>query len=231
MDRNRTYKKYKINYTLAAGSTKEEAEEKYTKQAETTEAEETPEFKAALASVQKDGFKLRDVIPEYKQDKRIVMAAIKQNVGAIIHAHEDLQRDTEIMLEVKKLDDLEYQARRNIDSKEVVMAEVQRDGTTLQYHKQYNKDEDIVMAAVKQNVEALEYANVSLRGDRDFALKVVQQNGLALLYLIGMQNDEDVVLAAVKQNGLALEYVLPRYKTDKVVKAALAQNSDARQYM
>lgn len=66
MDRNRTYKKYKIKYTLAAGS--------------------TTEYQEVLATVQQDGLKLRDVDPKYKQDKDIVMAAVKQNGLALQYA-------------------------------------------------------------------------------------------------------------------------------------------------
>ena len=41
-------------------------------------------------------------------------------------------------------------------------------------------DRDIVLAAVRQNSRALQYATVELRADRDIVLAAVERNGRAL---------------------------------------------------
>jgi len=52
----------------------------------------------------------------------------------------------------------------------------------------------------------LQYADASLKKDRDVVLAAVQQNGLALQHAdASLKKDRDVVLAAVQQNGLALQ--------------------------
>jgi len=59
-----------------------------------------------------------------------------------------------------------------------------------------------VLAGVKQNGEALQYASEELRADREFMLAAVQQRGWALKYASqALRADREVVLAAVQQRG------------------------------
>ena len=101
-------------------------------------------------------------------------------------------------------------------------------------------DRDIVLAAVRQNGLALQYAFLGLRrrpedswreedlrDDRKVVLAAVMQNGLALTHAHDtFLKDREVVLAAVMQNGLALEHVHSTFRKDReVVLAAVIQNS------
>jgi histidinol phosphatase-like PHP family hydrolase len=52
-------------------------------------------------------------------------------------------------------------------------------------------------------------------GDKEVVLAAVKQNGLALEYASKeLQNDREVVLAAVKQDGRALEYASDELKSE-----------------
>eukprot|EP00971_Amphidinium_carterae_P292118 5799047-Amphidinium_carterae.1 len=69
------------------------------------------------------------------------------------------------------------------------------------------------------------YASDSLRGDREFVLKAVALDGLALKYTtVELQADYEVVLTAVMQNGYALQYAIADYRRERaIVLAAVTQ--------
>lgn len=79
-------------------------------------------------------------------------------------------------------------------------------GITLQYVDDSIKDEEICLAAVKQNGEALRYVPDILR-TRDMCLEAVTKDGLALAYVPGILRTEEMCMAAAKQNRRALIYV------------------------
>ena len=62
--------------------------------------------------------------------------------------------------------------------------------------------ERFVLAAVNQDGEALEYASVALKADREIVLAAVKQNPRALRHAStnpkGPRDVQDIVLAAVK---------------------------------
>jgi len=64
------------------------------------------------------------------------------------------------------------------------------------------KDKDLVLAAVTQNGEALEWANDNMKKDKQVVVAAVSQNGFALEYAHDtMKADKDVILAAINQLG------------------------------
>ena len=68
-------------------------------------------------------------------------------------------------------------------------------------------DPEVMIAAVKSNGYALEYASEELRGDKEVVLEAVKENGRALQFAsYELRADKDVVMEAVKQSGLALEF-------------------------
>ena len=75
-------------------------------------------------------------------------------------------------------------------------------------------------------------ASEELKGNHEFVLEVVGQNGAELQYALnGLRGDREVVLAAVGQNGAALQYALNGLRGDcEAVLAAVAQDGSALQY-
>ncbi len=90
----------------------------------------------------------------------------------------------------------------------------------------WSEEKKQMIAAVRQNGQALQFANARLRNDRDVVLAAVSQNGFAHWFASReLQADKEVVLAAVSQNGFAHRYASPELQADKeVVLAAVAQN-------
>ena len=64
-----------------------------------------------------------------------------------------------------------------------------------------NKNRDEVLAAVKEDGNALEYADESLKKDREIVLAAVKQDGFALQYAdASLKKDNEIVMAAIKQD-------------------------------
>ena len=62
-------------------------------------------------------------------------------------------------------------------------------------------DRDIVLAAVQQFGEALEFAGPGLKDDREVVLAAVRERGAALMHAGEICRDnKEIVLAAVQQN-------------------------------
>jgi len=133
------------------------------------------------------------------------------------------------------------------EDKDYVLGQVRVDGLNLKQAPNFNNDNEVVLAAVKQDSWALQYASEDLKNDADVvkeavgkvgwtlahastALKgdfavvkaAVENDGRALKHASGdLQNNRDVVLAAVEQKGWALKYASKALQSDEelVIKA------------
>ncbi|KAG2378497.1 hypothetical protein C9374_008136 [Naegleria lovaniensis] len=116
---------------------------------------------------------------EFRNDREIVLEAVKKYGSAFQYASQELRNDREVVLEA-----------------------VNQNGWALQHASQeLRNDREIVLKAVNQNGSALQFASQELRNDREIVLKAVNQNGDALLFVSQeLKNDREIVLEAVKQN-------------------------------
>ena len=102
---------------------------------------------------------------------------------------------------------LEYASEELRGNKEVVLAAVRSNGLALQYANKFQTDREVVLAAVQQNGYALEYAQRFQR-DREIVLAAVNSSGCSLQYAsYDLINDKEIVSAAVKENSNVLKYV------------------------
>lgn len=73
-------------------------------------------------------------------------------------------------------------------------------------YKEYIDDFDVVMAAVKQNGLALQFASNNLRNNHDIVIAAIRQNGLALKCAADAIKDlPEICIEAVEQNVLAYD--------------------------
>ncbi len=117
--------------------------------------------------------------------------------------------------------------------REIVLAAVQKNGTTLEYiDESLKKDREIVLAAVKQNGWLLQFADESLKKDPDTVLAAVQQYGTALRYADeSLKKDREIVLAAVQQDSRALQLVDKSLTKDREIGlAAVKQDGRTLQF-
>ena len=103
--------------------------------------------------------------------------------------------------------------------------------------KQFWSDRDFVLAAVKQDGDALKYAAASLKKDKGIVLAAVKRgtlSGFSLAFWYAdasLRRDKEFVLAAVKEDGSALEYAHKKLKRNrKIVLTAIEQDGTALRY-
>ena len=174
-----------------------------------------------LAAVKQDGGALEFADDSLKKDKKIVLAAVKQWGGALQYADDIFKKDKDIVLEGAKTvgEALEYGDDSFKNNKEIVLAVVKRSGNALEYaDDSLKKDKEIVLAAVKQDGSALEYADDILKKDKEIVLEAVKASGYTLQYADdSLKKDKEIVLAAVKQYANALEHADDSLKKDKEI--------------
>ena len=79
-------------------------------------------------------------------------------------------------------------------------------------------DKEVILAAVKQNGYALQYADEKLKANKEVILAAVKQDGNTLQYADKkLKANKEVVLAALKQEVSAHQYVDEKLKGDKDV--------------
>ena len=132
-----------------------------------------------------------------KDDRKTVLAAVRQCGMVLYYAPDEFK-----------------------DDHEMVLAAVQQNGTALYFASNALKgDSEIVLAAVQQNGAALNFAATQLQGNYKIVLAALQQNGMALAFVATrLQGNRKIVLAAVRQNSMALHFAPIALRTDREVK-------------
>jgi hypothetical protein len=111
-----------------------------------------------------------------------------------------------------------------------VLAAVRQDGQALKHASEVLKaDKEVVMAAVQQQGQALAHATEALKADKEVVMAAVQQQGQALVHATeALKADKEVVMAAVQQQGQALVHAAEALQAEKVgVMAAVQQQGQA----
>jgi len=162
--------------------------------------------------------------PEHIQaDREIVLAAIRQNVGALRYASAELRADPEVVLSAVRPNRLalrqvvEHAAPELWADRDFALAAVERNGGALQYvAAELQGDSEVVLVAVQQNTAELRHAAPELLANKDFLLSVVQRDGCALRYAAEtLKADRGIVFAAVQQNRTALRFAAMELRRDK----------------
>ena len=138
-----------------------------------------------------------------------------------------------VTVAAKKVEPALAAAAPAADEKATLLAEVKQNGFALEYASQALKnDPQIVAEAVKQTGTALRYASVALQNDPQIVVEAVKQNWRALEYASpALKNDPRIVVEAVKQTGTALHYASEALQNDwRIVVEAVMQNGWALQY-
>lgn len=134
------------------------------------------------------------------------------------------------MSESGLLEELDEHYQRD---QEIVLAAVAVRGAALEFASENLRASGrVVRAAVKRDGTALRFASESLQNDREICELAVKQCGIALQYASEqVQNRKAITLAAVNQDGLALRFASARLKEDEdVVLAAACHNGHALQF-
>ena len=136
----------------------------------------------------------------FRNNKEVVLAAVKQDFNALLYASDKLK-----------------------DDKEVVLEAVKQNGFSLVCVSDRLKDDvEVAMAVVKQDVLAFSCLSIRLKYDKYFVLSVLEQSDLDLYFVPDeLKNDKEVVLAAVGKNYCAFKYASNELKNDKDILNAI----------
>ncbi len=101
------------------------------------------------------------------------------------------------------------------NNKEVVMAAVKNNGQALAFASpSMQEDKEVVMAAVKNDGSAIQFASASLQKDKDVLLTSVKNNIYALYTYRDLQHDKDIFMAA-SAIGYSLQFASAALRNDK----------------
>jgi hypothetical protein len=197
--------------------------------------ERKKDYEIARAAVAQNGLALKH-IPN--PSKEIIIEAIHQNP--------DAEQFVSRKMKSKDVTDVIKQCEytrflHNPDSittakdgvkknRDFLLFMVSSDGNNLKYLlPEFQKDPEIVTAAVKKNGEALQYASVELRKNQTLIQEIVEEavknNGLALKFAFeDSQKDQKIVTIAVTQNGDALEFATHELKDNKDIVLVAMKN-------
>ena len=174
---------------------------------------------------------LNDAVPEVRNNKTLMLAAINQRAWAFNYVSDNLRNDRNFVLSAVNINAYVLENIGNFNNdREIVLAALGRDGGVLfLISEELRNDREIVLAAVRQNGRALQFASKALRNDREIVLAAVRQKGTALEYASeALRNDREIVLAAVRRYAWALEYASEELRDDReIVLAAVKQDKFA----
>lgn len=147
---------------------------------------------------------------DLRDDKEVVLAAIKKNPYTIMYASKSLR-----------------------DNDFIVFEAVNRSGAVLIHASDRLKDDkDIVMKAVQEYGAAIEYASPRLKNDREIALEAVKNESYAFDYLSEkLKGDKEIAMIAIKKNGYLFAKMSSELQQDKeLMKEAYIQRTAALKY-
>ena len=134
-----------------------------------------------------------DDLKQLKDDRNVVLAAVKVNANALEYASEELKDDKEVVLAaVKKSGNaLEYTSKKLKDNREVVLAAVKKSGNALRHaSEELQGDKEVVLAALKKSGNAFKYASNTLKDDKYVAKVAMQKRPKNIFHLSKRLHDE-----------------------------------------
>jgi hypothetical protein len=133
-----------------------------------------------LAAVKKDGISLKYASANLKADKEVVLAAVEKSEYALNYASDELKADKEVILAAVKHHPTAFQFvpndfKEDPQNKALILAAVTKYGNTLMYLPQiWRDDEDIMLAAIKQNRLTIHFASDKLKNKKEIVLAALQ---------------------------------------------------------
>lgn len=196
-----------------------------------------------LEAVRQNGLALQ--YSSLTHDREIVFEAVTQNGDALQYAHSSFVNDKELISASIRQEQksnyfdhdcrgkaFKYASEKLKADKGWVLKMVQHCGLILEHvAPELQRNREIVLAAIKQNGEALKWAKCFI--DRNLILSAVKSNGRALYYAGDLfKSDLKIVKTAIMQDGSAIRYADMKFKDDdKLGLLAVKKNGAALFYL
>lgn len=188
---------------------------------------------AALGAVRADPTAMRCLVPDWWNDRRVVLAAVQQQ-GMLLELAQKLQADREVVLAAVRSDGKAVQlADQQLRMDPVVLSSAARRWFAFDWSVlgPLRCDKSVMLAAVELDWRALEFASDDLKEDLEVLCAAVRKSPLALRWASDARDVKDVMLQIVQLRGAALQFASERLKDDMdVVLAAVQQDSRSLQF-
>lgn len=153
-------------------------------------------------ALRNNGDSLEYASDSIKDDYESVTYAIKA-YGSIINASHRLRKDNDLVMLALSYGSSFASISKELQSNaRIALYAVRTDGWSLRFMNEYFKtDIAIVMAAIGNNPQSIQFANIKLRKMKHILLYAVKKDGLTLQYASDeLKSDYDIIKEAILQN-------------------------------
>ena len=182
-----------------------------------------------LDAVAIDGNLLLFANDELKDDKDVVLVAVKHNFYECGYPYASDRQRYNKELTILAVDIfgmfLQHTSDRLRNDKETVLHAIKQYGNALMFASDTLKDdEEVVSLAACNFAYSLQYASYRLRNNKSFMKKVVSYNGEAIDYATdNIKNDKDIFITALKNDLVVLRNMPKKFSCDADVKNVAVQ--------
>mmetsp|Transcript_4024 Transcript_4024/g.6186 ORF Transcript_4024/g.6186 Transcript_4024/m.6186 type:complete len:737 (-) Transcript_4024:54-2264(-) len=163
--------------------------------------------------VAKDWRELEKLDAAYRNNKRIVLIACKQNADALLWVSDELKKEIRVVMTALDWDWQNFQADKSSErfraDRLLVLTIVSRWGCALEFAAEYLKtDREICLTAVRQEARSLQFCCEELRNDYEIVLTALKHGNGSLLSHVGetQRKNRQIVLLAIRSSGNALQF-------------------------
>jgi hypothetical protein len=164
---------------------------------------------------------LNGVDKKFKDNRDFVLQMLRLNKDNFDKLSGDYTGDKEVMLMVAI--DNPYRLRcaspALLDDKEFILEVIQKGEYNVDMclvGNRLRRDSQVMLAAIKKNEAAIDYALPSLKNNRNFILNAIKHNHRVLIWLSDAhKNDRQMILECVQKKGTMLKYASQKLKHDK----------------
>jgi len=217
------------------------------------------EYDFALRACEAHGANYAHVSKELKNDKTIILSAIREDNDCVVLLSDELLYDYEIALELVCINDelwdyVDASLRHNgdflrdvasyrplllrkfdvtaRDDMSIVTEAVAKDGRALEFASDRIKNmETAVIIAISNEGEALEFASHRLRGDLEIVSTAIDTCPMALEFAnFNLQDDEELVTKAILKDPRAVQFISKRLlHDDKFLRSIIKKCPEAEE--
>jgi endonuclease/exonuclease/phosphatase family metal-dependent hydrolase len=153
-------------------------------------------------------------------NKDIVFNAVNNNADSINFASVELKSDPDIILETIKDRDYSSLLEKASDelkkNKDYILKAVEQNGKSILFADiKFKDDKDVILKACIRYYDALSYSSISDNLNKDLVLRLIKKDPKLIYKIASNELDKNYVLKVVEQNGLVLSHLDSPYKYDK----------------
>lgn len=171
------------------------------------------------------GYELHKVSQRLRDDKEVVIAAIKQDYILsnvfLMYASDRLKNDPEVVSEAvtKYGFAIQYASNRLRDDTDMVIKAINQTGGAIAYaSNRLKRDREVVLKSLETSTLSLVHISEEFKDDYFIAMKALKLNGSALVHLSErLKDNKEIVIHSVSKVGMTFRYASRRLQMDREI--------------